>query len=166
LNNTDLKMLSEQTYYHGTTRKLWDGTEDVEHGGLFVTTNLKDALNYADEAAIREAYDNEENGVDDVRPDAVIVSISGAELVKMLEANATRPAIEIEPDWGLVDGQESLAKYEGRQFEMPGWQQSLAACGGLLLSGFVEADKSGFLVSSYTQMEREVAEEKPPSFGL
>lgn len=166
MTEADQTLLSEQTFYHGTTRKLWESAADVEHGGLFVTTNLKDALSYADEAAIREAYDNEECGLDGVRPDAVVVSLPGADLVKLLDATGERPALEIEPDWGWVDGQESLAKHEGRQFEMPCWQDSLAACGGFLLSGFTEADKRGFTVTPYAEMESKIEEDNPPSFGL
>ena len=166
MTEADQILLSEQTFYHGTTRKMWETAADVDHGGLFITPNLKDALSYADEAAIREAYDNEESGLDDVRPDAVVVSLSGAELVKLLDATAVRPALEIEPDWGWVDGQESLAKHEGRQFETPGWQESMAACGGLLLSGFMEADKRGFSVTAYAEMESEIEEGNSTSFGL
>lgn len=166
MTEADKNLLSEQTFYHGTTRKMWEAAADVESGGLFVPTNLEDALNYADEAAIREACDNEESGLNDIRPDAVIVSLPGEELVKLLDATGKRPSLEIEPDWGWVDGQEGLARHEGRQFEMPGWKESIAACGGLLLSGFIDADKRGFSVNDYAEMQRAIEEETPPSFGI
>lgn len=165
MTEADQTLLSEQTFYHGTTRKLWEATADVD-GGLFVTTQVDDALRYADDAAIREAYANEESGLDNVRSEAVVVSLPGAELVKLLDATAARPALEIEPDWGWVDGQESWAKHEGRQFETPSWRESIAACGGLLLSGFIDADKRGFSVTAYAEMENEVEEGNSPFFSV
>lgn len=166
MTEDDLKRLFEQTFYHGTTRKSWEAAAEHEFGGLFVTTRIEDALNYADEAGICEAINNEENELPENSHEAVIVSISGADLIKLLEATADRPALEMEPDWGWVGGRENLARYNGEAFNTPGWQHSLSACGCIFLSGFTEADKSAFLATAASEYEDKTEKYLSTSFRI
>lgn len=139
----DLENLRELTFYHGTTMRLWSDAKGGNGTGLYVTTDPRDALRYAEEAAIGEAVRNEDG--DDGTVEAIVVIMPGHALVELL---AAKPAeLRLEPDWGWLDAVGHAN--EGQ----PHWGRSLEACSGIHVGGFSHADKERLVVVGYEDFE-------------
>lgn len=120
--------------YHGTTKRKWRERHD-DPSYLNLTSNFDDAMNYADEWVESEL---EEFG--GCKP--IVVKIEPESLLAMLK----KSGVKLEPDWGWVEGQEHDAKRNGGKFSEGDatWQNSLAKCKGLGVSGFENKFKKEF----------------------
>jgi hypothetical protein len=116
--------------------------------GIYLTTNPRDALNYAEEAGIGEYCRNEEDGVDEM-PEPVVVTIPGSALVQLVLSNSLR----IDPDWGWLDGLESDARNRGEEFREPDWIESLDGCQAIHVAGFAEPHEDGLVLTGYADFE-------------
>lgn len=132
--------------YHGTTRRRWNSKGNGVTT-LYLTSNRKDAVSYADESASNEAYDHK-------KVEGVVVEFQPEVLQKLVADRL----VELDPDWGWVDGQEAEARNAGKSFSEPSWQASLAACYGICLSGFKDEYKS---LAAVTPMLQEGIQQKP-----
>lgn len=89
--------------------------------GIYLTTNPRDALNYAEEAGIGEYCRNEEDGVDEM-PEPVVVTIPGSTLVQLVLSNSLR----IDPD-GWTVSRATLATEEKNSANPTGSKASTVA---------------------------------------
>lgn len=161
MTDEELAYLSELTFFHGTTRKTWGERGEGMDGGLYLTANPNDALNYADEAAIGEHCDND--GAGSVQ--AAVVTVSGARLVELLAANSKRHALVLEPDWGWVNGLRHDAGHNGGTAPQADWRSSFEACRCVHVAGFAHEDKADLVLADYTDFEALHAQ-APPATGL
>ncbi|MDT8924622.1 hypothetical protein RBE51_17585 [Pseudomonas taiwanensis] len=120
--------------YHGTTRKAWRKS-DEEPSYLYLTSSLKEAEHYAQDAGEAEYEDCG-------RAHPIVVKISPSELRCLL----AKPGVEIQPDWGWVEGMEHDARKNGGTFKDSDatWQNSLTKCCGICLGGFQNSFKKLF----------------------
>lgn len=143
----DLEYLRELTFYHGTTMRLWSDAKGGNGTGLYVTIDARDALIYAEEAAIGEAVRNEDG--DDGAVEAIVVIMPGHALAELLAAKSAE--LRLEPDWGWVDAVGHANG--GVAVVQPHWCRSLEACGGIHVGGFSHADKEDLVVVGYDDFE-------------
>lgn len=121
-------------FYHGTTRKAWR-KRDEEPSYLYLTSSMKDAEIYAQEAGEAEYEDCG-------RAHPMVVKISPSALRGLL----TKPGVELQPDWGWVEGLEHDARKNGGTFKDSDatWQNSLVRCSSVSLEGFQNRFKKLF----------------------
>lgn len=132
-------------FYHGTTRKEWRKRhEDPSYINL--TSSLEDAERYASEAGEAEYEDCG-------RSHPMVMKISPSALELLL----TKPGVELQPDWGWVEGQEHNAKRNGGTFTDADstWQNSLEKCNGIGIGGFRNKFKKVFEMAVDLTLEPE-----------
>lgn len=121
-------------FYHGTTRKAWRKCNE-EPACLYLTSSVKEAEHYAQEAG---EVEYEDCG----RAHPIVVKISPSALRGLL----AKPGVEIQPDWGWVEGLEHDARKNGGVFKDSDatWQNSLLKCSSISLGGFQNGFKKLF----------------------
>ena len=127
-------LLAGTVFYHGTSARSWAAADDS--GGLHVTTDLHDALNYAEETAIGDVEFGEV-------PYPIIVTIHGAEIDRLIADGSVSPL----PDTGWEVGTP--------QDSDRSWERSLAECACIFLGGFPDEAKSALLVEHAFQIAPE-----------
>jgi hypothetical protein len=133
-------------FYHGTTRKEWRKRhEDPSYINL--SSSLEDAELYASGAGEAEWED-----FGNARPIVMKISPSALELL------LTKPGVELQPDWGWVEGQEHNAKRNGIGTFTDAdatWQNSLEKCSGIGIGGFRNKFKKAFELAVDLALEEE-----------
>jgi hypothetical protein len=132
-------------FYHGTTRKAWRKRhEDPSY--LNLTSSLEDAERYASESGEAEYEDCG-------RSHPVVMKISPSALELLL----TKPGVELQPDWGWVEGQEHDARKGFGTFTDADatWQNSLEKCSGIGIGGFRNKFKKAFELAVDLALEQE-----------
>ena len=135
-NEFDVTLDNLPTLYHGTTRRQWRKRHG-EPSYLNLTSSRVDAENYAS-----EWYESETDDFGNCHP--MVVQIEPKALVKLLK----RPGVQLQPDWGWVEGQEHDAKKNGGVFVEADatWQNSFSKCHAVGIAGFEDKFKKSFEV--------------------
>jgi hypothetical protein len=121
--------------YHGTTRNMWRSKHESP-SCLYLTTSLEGAERYATETSESEYESNRRTRIQ-------VLRLTPHALARILQT----PGVELQPDWGWVEAQEHDAKHNRGTFNDADctWQNSLAQCKGLVISGFDNAHKKHFV---------------------
>jgi hypothetical protein len=132
-------------FYHGTTRRAWrKRNEDPSYINL--TSSLEDAERYAEETGESEYEDCG-------RSHPIVMKISPSALELLL----TKPGVELQPDWGWVEGQEHASRNGYGTFTDADatWQNSLEKCSGIGIGGFQNKFKKAFELAVDLALEPE-----------
>lgn len=132
-------------FYHGTTRRAWRKRhEDPSYINL--TSSLEDAERYAEETGESEYEDCG-------RSHPIVMKISPSALELLL----TKPGVELQPDWGWVEGQEHASRNGYGTFTDADatWQNSLEKCSGIGVGGFQNKFKKAFELAVDLALEEE-----------
>jgi hypothetical protein len=114
--------------YHGTTRASW---EAEGRGPLYLTSSRAEAWSYANEAG--EAEWDDEVHDEQHQPENVVAAFQADQILRMLAAGG----IELNPDWGWVDGQNAdECKTKTAPTHDFSWFESLSKVGSFCVAGF------------------------------
>lgn len=125
----DRKVTKDTLVYHGTTKASWAKSEA---GTLYLTSSLEEAKKYAEGCGESE-WDDDIHVAGVREPALIVLAFNLSDLTALAASNP----IQLDPDWGWVEGLEHDLKANGKKLEShPTWEDSLEHVGSFCIEGF------------------------------